>query len=127
MSDLQSGERTARPFEGSRLIGVFLLVIGVGVSYFEIVQPLQEAAQGARRVTWADNWSFMGLLLSLFGLAAAIFPKILSGRSIIFNNKGKLSIYGWLLFATLIAGAFALSALFHHQFAKLGYREVSTS
>lgn len=91
----------ARPLEGSRLLGVILLIVGLGLSYFEIVQPLQEAAQGARRVTWNDNWPFMGLFLSLLGLVAAIFPKILCARSFRFIGKGKLRIYGWLLIGAL--------------------------
>jgi hypothetical protein len=97
------------------------------VSYLEIVEPLQEAAQGARRVTWNDSWSFAGLLLTLLGIVAVIFPKILSEGSFMFKSKGKLSISGWLLLGALIARAFALSALVHNQFAKFGYQWTSPS
>ena len=127
MNDPQSNPRSARPLQGSRRSGAILLIIGLAVSYLEIVEPLQEAVQGARRVTWNDNWSFVGLLLSLLGIAAVIFPKILSEGSLMFKSKGKLSIPGWLLLAALIAGAFAFNALVHNQFAKFGYRWTSAS
>jgi hypothetical protein len=127
MSDLQSSTRPARPLQGSRWSGVILLLIGLGVSYLEIVEPLQEAAQGVRSVTWNDSWSFAGLLLTLLGIVAVIFPKILSEGSFMFKSKGKLSISGWLLLGVLIAGAFAFSALVHNQFAKLGYQWTSPS
>lgn len=127
MNDLQSSPQPARPLQGSRRGGVILLLIGLGVSYLEIVEPLQEAAQGARRVTWNDSWSFVGLLLSLLGIVAVIFPKILSEGSFMFKSKGKLSISGWLLLGALVAGAFTFSALVHNQFAKFGYQSISPS
>ncbi len=127
MNDPQSSPRPARPLQGSRRSGVILLIIGLAVSYLEIVEPLQEAAQGVRRVTWNDSWSFVGLVLSLLGIVAVIFPKILSEGSFMFKSKGKLSISGWLLLGALIAGAFAFDALVHNQFAKYGYRWTSPS
>jgi hypothetical protein len=122
MNDLQSRPQPARPLQGSRRHGVILLIIGLGVSYLEIVEPLQEAAQGARRVTLNDSWSFAGLVLSLFGIVAVIVPKILSENSFMFRSKGKLSIAGWLLLGALVAAAFAFRALIHNQFAKMGYQ-----
>lgn len=125
MSDLPGSSRPARPFEGSRWIGVALLVIGLLVSYFEILQPLQEAAQGVRRVSWDDGLSSMGLMSGLLGAAIAIHPKIMGGNSIFYKNKSKLSIWGWLLLAVLVASTLALLSHFHGDFAKYGYRTVS--
>ena len=125
MYDQQTGTRAAHPSERSRLVGIFLLIIGLLVSYFEIVQPLQEAAQGARRVTWTDNWSFMGVLCGLLGISVTIYPKMLSENSIFFKNKSKLSLFGWLMLAILVGATLALTSLFHHQFAKYGYHEVT--
>ena len=122
MNDLQSSPQPARPLQGSRWHGVVLLIIGLGVSYLEIVEPLQEAAQGLRRVTLNDSWSFVGLVLSLLGSAAVICPKILSESSFKFRRKGKLNFAGWLLFGALVAGAFAFRAIIHNQFVKLGYQ-----
>ena len=125
MYDQQTGTRAAHPSERSRLVGIFLLIIGLLVSYFEIVQPLQEAAQGARRVTWTDNWSFMGVLCGLLGISVTIYPKMLSENSIFFKNKSKLSLFGWLMLVILVGATLALTSLFHHQFAKYGYHEVT--
>ncbi len=121
MNDPQPRPQPARPLRGSRRGPVVLLLIGLGVSYFEIGEPLQEAAQGARRVTWNDGWSFAGMLLSLLGIVAVIFPKILAESSFMFKSKGKLSALGWLVLAALIAAAFAFRAFFHNEFAQLGY------
>ncbi len=127
MNDLpDTADRPARPFRGTRLLGVVLLVIGLVVSYFEIVQPLQEAALGVRSISWTDSWSFMGLLCGLFGLSIAIYPKILSENSFVYKNKSKLSIWGWLMLAALVAMAFVLNSRFHGQFAKYGYHIVSS-
>ena len=73
--------------------GCVLLIFGLVVSYSEILQPLQEAAQGARRVTWTDNWSFMGVLCGPLGISVTMYPKMLSENSIPFQEQHQIEFF----------------------------------
>ena len=99
-----------------RLLGLLILAIGLGVLYYFLLLPLQQAQAGVAEIRYSLRAFFP--LCVVFGLAFMIGGSNLNYRNV---EAKSLNPLGWTLFGLVVV----LTGLgwwwFDQQFTALGY------
>jgi hypothetical protein len=108
-------------WKGSRLQGLFVLILGLAVGYFSIVRPLQQAYSNAPTLSLSFKLAFLSPALVLLGILAIIVPSVTTDQSFILRAPNKLSFAGWILLIVVAIVAFGTYYLLDRQISSLGY------
>ncbi|MBU6474285.1 MAG: hypothetical protein KGL66_10920 [Alphaproteobacteria bacterium] len=123
MTDPLNSPTPARSWEGSRLQGVLITVVGVVAGYFSIVMPLQQAFAQAPEISWAGQYAFLSPPLILLGILAIIWPSMTTNKTFLLKAKDKLSVQGWIVVVALAALGAGTALAVNHQLTALGYTD----
>jgi hypothetical protein len=101
-----------------RLGGAVLLAVGLGVAWFFLLWPLQEAQSGVPEVSYQLKAFVLVPLCVVFGLGFLVAGSRLEYRTADHKN---FTVVGWVLFIVAAALTAAGYFWFEQQFAALGY------
>jgi hypothetical protein len=121
MSTQEPSNKSAKTWEGSRLQGVVILVLGLLAGYFAIVLPLQEAYSHTPEISMYFKFAFLSPALILLGILAIIFPSLTTNQTFLLKSHNKLSVAGWALVVALAVLGFGTYYLLDLQISLLGY------
>ena len=108
-------------WKGSRLQGLFILLLGLVIGYFSIIRPLQQAYSHAPNLSLSFKLAFLSPALILLGILAIIVPNVTTDQSFILRSPNKLSFAGWILLIAVAIVAFGTYYLLDRQISSLGY------
>lgn len=103
----------------ARLGGLALIAIGLGLAWFFLLGPLQEARQGAPEVRYFLKAFFAAPACVIFGTAFLWRGARLRYRD---AARKRLTSMGWFLLVLVALSTAAGFWWFEQQFAALGYR-----
>jgi hypothetical protein len=109
-------------WKGSRLQGLFILLLGLAAGYFSIVLPLQQAYSNAPEIYSTFKWAFLSPALVIMGILAIIVPSVTTDQTFLLSGPKKLSFTGWILVIALLAVGIGTYYLLHQQLSSLGYK-----
>ncbi len=121
MGAKESNSTKVWTWKGSRLQGLFVLILGLAVGYFSIVRPLQQAYSNAPTLSLSFKLAFLSPALVLLGILAIIVPSVTTDQSFILRAPNKLSFAGWILLIVVAIVAFGTYYLLDRQISSLGY------
>ena len=121
MDAKESNSAKAWTWKGSRLQGLFMLILGLGFGYFSIVLPLQEAYSNAPKISLYFKWAFLSPALVLLGILAVIVPSMTTDQSFMLRAPNKLSVAGWILLIVVLIVSAGTYYLLDQQISSLGY------
>jgi len=116
-----SNSAKAWTWKGSRLQGLFILILGLVIGYFSIIRPLQQAYSHAPNLSLSFKLAFLSPALILLGILAIIVPNVTTDQSFILRAPNKLSFAGWILLVAVAIVAFGTYYLLDRQISSLGY------
>jgi hypothetical protein len=102
----------------ARLGGLALIAAGLGLGWFFLLEPLQEASHGAHDVHYSLKAFFAVPACIIFGAAFVLLGKRLRYRDDAHKN---FTVVGWILFGLVVLATGAGFWWFEQQFAALGY------
>jgi hypothetical protein len=108
-------------WKGSRLQGLFILILGFAAGYFSIVLPLQQAHSKAPEIYSTFKWAFLSPALVILGILAIIVPSVTSDQSFLLSGPKKLSFAGWIVVVALLIVGVATYYLLERELSSLGY------
>ena len=121
MDTKDSNSAKAWTWKGSRLQGLFIFTLGLGLGYFSIIRPLQQAYGNAPSISLSFKLAFLSPVLVLLGVLAIIVPSVTTDQSFILSSPNKLSFAGWALLIIMAIVAFGTYYLLDRQISSLGY------
>ena len=121
MDAKESNSAKAWTWKGSRLQGLFILILGLAAGYFSIILPLQQAYSNAPKISLYFKWAFLSPALVLLGILAIIVPSVTTDQSFILSGPNKVSFAGWILLIVVSMVAFGTYYLLDKQISSLGY------
>jgi hypothetical protein len=121
MDAKESNSAKAWTWKGSRLQGLFILILGLAAGYFSIILPLQQAYSNAPKISLYFKWAFLSPALVLLGILAIIVPSVTTDQSFILSGPNKVSFAGWILLIVVSMVAFGTYYLLDQQISSLGY------
>jgi hypothetical protein len=119
--DAKSNSAKAWTWKGSRLQGLFALILGLAFGYFSIIRPLQQAYSKAPDVSLSFKFAFLSPALVILGILAIIVPSVTTDQSFILRAPNKLSFAGWILLIVVLIVASGTYYLLDQQISLLGY------
>lgn len=108
-------------WKGSRLQGLFILILGLAIGYFSIIRPLQQAHSNAPEISLSFKLAFLSPVLVLSGVLAIIVPSVTTDQSFILRAPNKLSFAGWILLIVLAIVGFGTYYLLNQQISSSRY------
>ncbi len=108
-------------WKGSRLQGVFILILGLAAGYVSIMLPLQQAYRKAPEVYPTFKLAFLSPALVILGILAIIVPSMTSDRTFLLSGPKTLSFTGWILVIALLIVGIGTYYLLHQKLSSLGY------
>jgi len=121
MDAKESNSGKAWTWKGSRLQGLFILILGLAAGYFSIILPLQQAYSHASEIYSTFKWAFLSPALVILGVLAIIVPSVTSDQSFLLSGPKKLSFAGWVLVIALLLVGIGTYYLLQRQLSLLGY------
>jgi hypothetical protein len=122
MDTKESNSAKAWTWKGSRLQGLFILILGLVAGYFSIMRPLQQAYSNAPDIGLSYKWAFLSPVLVLLGILAIIVPSMTTDQSFILRGPNKFSFAGWILMIAMLIVGFGTYYLLDQQIDSLGYK-----
>ena len=122
MDAKQTNPVKAWTWKGSRLQGLFILILGLAAGYFSIILPLQQAYSRAPEIYSTFKWAFLSPALVILGILAIIVPSVTSDHTFLLSGQKKLSFAGWILVIVLLLVGFGTYYLLQQQLSSLGYK-----
>ena len=107
--------------------GLVSVILGLGLAFFYLYLPLQQARAGAQRVSWIGDWGFVSPAFIIFGIALMLFPRLgqLVESKKLRNENGTLNALGIITAIAILAppgaACFAVNHCFESQLSQLGY------
>jgi hypothetical protein len=101
-----------------RLLGLLILAIGLGVLYYFLLLPLQQAQAGVAEIRYSLRAFFFVPFCVIFGLAFMIGGSNLNYRNV---EAKSLNPLGWTLFGLVVVLTGIGWWWFDQQFTALGY------
>ena len=108
-------------WKGSRLQGLFILILGLAIGYFSIIRPLQQAHSNVPEISLSFKLAFLSPVLVLSGVLAIIVPSVTTDQSFILRAPNKLSFAGWILLIVLAIVGFGTYYLLNQQISSSRY------
>lgn len=108
-------------WKGSRLQGIFILILGLAAGYFSIVLPLQQAYSKAPEIYSTFKWAFLSPVLVILGVMAIIVPSMTSDQTFLLSGPKTLSLVGWIFVIALLIVGIGTYYLLHQRLSSLGY------
>jgi hypothetical protein len=102
----------------ARLGGLGLIALGLGLGWFFLLEPLQEARHGAHEVHYSLKAFFAVPACLIFGAAFLLLGTRFRYRNAAHEN---FTAVGWVLFGLVALTSAAGFWWFQQQFAALGY------
>jgi hypothetical protein len=109
-------------WKGSRLQGLFILILGFATGYFSIILPLQQAYSKAPEIYSTFKLAFLSPGLVILGILAIIVPSVTSDQTFLLSGPTKLSFAGWILVIALLIVGVGTYYLLDQQLSSLGYK-----
>lgn len=101
-----------------RLGGLFLIALGLGLGWFMLLGPLQEARNGAAEIHYSLKAFLAVPACVIFGIAFLAGGARLNYRD---AERKSLTATGWILFVLIALATAAGFWWFQQQFSALGY------
>jgi hypothetical protein len=112
--------------ESTRGKGLFMALVGLGLSIWQVVLPFLAARSGAESISFMPKIQFAGILLLFLGIPVVVLGDKLSG---LFQGANGENYYGeqmegrdWLVLLVGIALAIGACVGVNHYFSALGYQ-----
>src|SRR5579862_6725839 len=121
MDAKETSSAKAWTWKGSRLQGLSMLIAGLGLGYFFIVVPLQQAYNHAPEVSLSFKLAFLSPAFVILGILATIIPSMTTDQSFMLRAPNKLSIAGWVLLVVVLIVSSGTYYLLDQQISALGY------
>ena len=102
----------------ARLGGLGLIALGLGLGWFFLLEPLQEARHGAHEVSYSLKAFLAVPACLIFGVAFLLLGARLRYRDAAHKN---FTAVGWVLFGLVVLATGGGFWWFEQQFAALGY------
>jgi hypothetical protein len=102
----------------ARLGGLVLIALGLGLGWFFLLEPLQQARHGAHEVNYSLKAFFAVPACLIFGAAFVLLGSRLRYRD---NAHRSFTAVGWVLFGLVLLATATGFWWFEQQFAALGY------
>lgn len=119
-----SAKARAWTWKGSRLQGIFILILGLAAGYFSIVLPLQQAYSKAPEIYSTFKLAFLSPALVILGILATIVPSMTSDKTFLLSGPKTLSFAGWILVIALLIVGIGTYYLLHQRLSSLGYNGI---
>ncbi|WNJ92128.1 hypothetical protein [Bosea sp. 685] len=103
----------------ARLGGLVLIALGLGLGWYFVLGPLQEARQGVPEVRYFLKIFAIVPLCIICGLGFVLFGERLKYAD---ASRQNLTATGWFMFVLIAVATAAGFWWFKEQFAALGYR-----
>lgn len=103
----------------TRLIGVMLLAIGIGLGWHALLRPMEPAWAGIGEVNYQPNAFLLVPASLVFGFGFALFGERLNYRN---AEKQTLTALGWVMFAVVAVLTAGSYWWFKSELAAAGYR-----
>jgi hypothetical protein len=103
----------------ARLGGLVLIALGLGLGWYFVLWPLQEARQGAPEVRYFLKIFAIVPLCVICGLSFVLLGERLKYAD---ASRQNLTVTGWFMFVLVAAVTAAGFLWFKGQFTALGYR-----
>lgn len=110
-------DQPAQPQVPTRVVGVFALLIGLGLAWWQILGPLQAAQRGEPNISYTPKAQFLALICLIGSL-----PMLILGNKMQLNqNQRKLDWKGWVLIIACVGIGIGFDQWLKGEFARLGY------
>ena len=112
-------DKPAQPKTNPRVVGAFILVVGVAMAYWQIWMPLQAAKEHAENISFSMKGQFLGTAGPLLGLAMLILgDKLNLARH---GNSRKMTWQSVVVMLLLVGLGIGVNIWVKDELAKYGY------